>query len=426
MNKEILFHTGLIVLWIFFPIFSVFPISIYLAVTKTSKYNLYFYLGLLALVPALINSTKVPVSDLAYFYEAFDDLYEKGLTSFLEEKRGDIFFYAGSYIMSKIVFGNNNLILLLWTFIIYFNCFLSLFEFVKNDKKQCKCLLIACVYITIFWGVSFTMAGHLLRQFVSMSFILLSLAMFNNGSKKYIIYLILGCLSHFSVIVFVLFFILSKIKIPILIIIFPVILFASFVLGESNTLPMLVDYFPEGLIKIKAIVYQTKNDGEHSSFYLIIFSLISIFFTIKAVIEKDRYYFWLVYVSYCALLLFFRNNDLLFLRYSYCYKFFSILILYKILCIKYFRVLFSLLLVIYTPFYFFKGIMYCPWQYITNDPLSLCLTNVFDYLFFPFGKFIIISLLFTAIILLSPNYFIFRKNKNLYSFMNKHNLLFKG
>jgi hypothetical protein len=413
-----MFHAILVVFWLFFPIISILPISLYLAVTKTSKSDIYFYLGLLALVPALINSTKIPVSDLKVNYEAFDVLYEKGVIYFFKfSEARDIFFYGVSYIMSKIVFGNNNLILLLWTFIIYLNCFLSLFEFAKNDKTQCKWLIIACIYITLFWGISISVSGHLLRQFVAMSFILLSLTKFNNGSKVYIIYLIFGCLSHFSMIIFVLFFILSKIKISILKIAFPVIILLSLVLGESNTLPLLTDYLPESL-RTKAIIYHTKNDGESSSFYLVIFSLAAIFFTIKAGTEKDRYYFWFVYICYLALLLFFRNNALLYLRYHYCYKFFAVLILYKILIfsyrtlvLKYFVILFSFPFIVYVTFYFFKDIIYCPWQYITNEPFSLCLTSVFDYLSFSFGKFISTFLLFISSIYFIFKYFRLRKIK---------------
>jgi hypothetical protein len=83
INRELLFHTMLIVFWLFFPILSVLPISIYLITTRISKFNLYFYLVLLALIPALINSTKIPISDLRNYYSAFDDLYEKGLIFFL-------------------------------------------------------------------------------------------------------------------------------------------------------------------------------------------------------------------------------------------------------------------------------------------------------------------------------------------------------
>jgi hypothetical protein len=264
----------------------------------------------------------------------------------------------------------------------------------------------------MFWGVSITIAGHLLRQFVAMSFILLSLTMFNNNSKKYIIYLIFGCLSHFSVVIFALFMILSKMKISILNILFPVIIGISLILGKSNTLPMLIDYLPDNSIKERAIIYQTKNDGDASSFYLIIFSLTSIFFTIKAIIEKDRYYFWLVYAFYCTLLLFFRNNDLMYLRYTYCYKFFTPLILYRVFNnLKYMKIFLSTLFVLYIPVHFFKGIVSCPWQYITNDPLSLCLTNVFDYLYFPLGKHIVLFVLFIPIALSCFNYHQIRKNK---------------
>ena len=365
--------------WFFSPIFSTLPVIAYLYFVRVSKYEILFYFFLLSTVPGLINYTKTPLSDLYIYYQTYNELWSKDLVNLTDTVTADFFFYLVSAILAKISGGQQQLFVLFWSTTTYFTYFLTLRLAVQRAPDYNKKILIGVVFYSLCIGLSFSLSGHLVRQFAAVSLLLYSVILYSHNERSYWFFFGLAVLSHFSTAIFVLYFFIGKMdkknRTTIVIILFVI----SLIVGTFNLLNLLAplvgssnDLFLLHEISQKAAFYAEKMDGEVRTRELVGILLCSMLALKLYVYSKSRVIekFLISYFLLIIILLFTRGNDLLLLRYSFYYDLFAgfVLLFFASEHWELFYVRsFFYIIVLTAPIRFMRVISDGAWTYIDNS-----------------------------------------------------------
>jgi hypothetical protein len=144
------------------PLITIVGLTIYLINQKEKKdatlYLLYF---LISIYLGLINTTKVPESDLLRYKADFDLASGIGFFSYLSQYPKEIVFFIVTYFSNKVFFGNFKLYVILFTFFQYYLIFISIHKFWKSSDKH---VLIFSVIIFAIFSRNFFVSAHLVRQ----------------------------------------------------------------------------------------------------------------------------------------------------------------------------------------------------------------------------------------------------------------------
>lgn len=397
--KEYQVHLALLIIWFFFPILSTIPICLFIAHVNLSERVIKSYLFLLALVPAVINYTRVAESDLEVYYSVFTRFNANDLASVFDYSAIDLFFYYTTFFVAKLANGYTPIFSLFWSTFTYFTISIALFEFNKVLSPGKKSAVIAIIFYTIFVGIEFSLADHLVRQYVALSLSMLAIAKLCQGKKSYIIYFVLAFMSHYSTIVFLPLILISLLKKKTATILMISLAVLFFLVGRTN----LLDYLPlsqsdsqsaaVATIVDKASVYanfefeslSTRRIIEESLYVLI---CVYLFFKINATKDgsksgtdnKGVYRFFVIFISFAIYILLIRNNNLLLLRYFFYFYFLSTFLLLILFRGKnYFAFLFMLFAVVTTPYRFLTSIVTGGFKYIDNS-YSIVLISVPQFL----------------------------------------------
>jgi len=382
---------ALTLLWLSFPIFSIIPIVIYITIMPTSKSELNYYFFLLALVPGLINYTKLPAEDLLIYNRTYRELYSVRLMDFYTVISADYFFYFISAAISKIFDGREQYFVLFWTTISYYVYFLTLHLCARSMAKYDKRILIGTVVYSLFIGLSFTLSGHLIRQFAAASFLVYAIVLFSLQNRNFVTILAISIFCHFSAMIFIFGFIFNKISKRTLIVLLISLMTASLLIGQFNILELIApalgrvgtSFFMQEIAE-KSAIYTNEMAGEvrmRELISIVFFTCLGIYLyrhSAERIIKKFMIFYFLLFL----ILLFTRNNEMLLLRYSYYVDFFAgFLILFAFIEYWdrfYIKIIF-LILITTAPIRFFGVLSGHLYDYIDNSP-TIVLNNVFDFL----------------------------------------------
>ena len=149
------------------PLITIVFLTIHLIKQKekneTLLYLLYF---LISIYLGLINTTKVPVSDLLMYKRSFDLASDMNLFDYLSLFTKEIVFYIATYLSNKLFFGNFKLYVILFTFLQYYLVFISIHKYWKTNDKN---LLIFSIIIFALLSRYFFASAHLVRQILACS-----------------------------------------------------------------------------------------------------------------------------------------------------------------------------------------------------------------------------------------------------------------
>jgi len=134
--------------------------------SEKMQYGLYAFI---AIYFGLINTTKVPESDLLVYKGYFDQASLLSLEEFMALFNQELFFYFFTFMLNKIFFGNFKLYLIFTTFISYFLVFISIHKFWKIENKS---IILFSVFIFACYSSFFFATGHLIRQILAESIFL--------------------------------------------------------------------------------------------------------------------------------------------------------------------------------------------------------------------------------------------------------------
>jgi hypothetical protein len=351
----------------------------------------HLFLILVASSLGLINFTKLPESDLLTYYNYFSDFNNIPIYRFTEIVMLDPAFYLPTAILSHITNGYGPAFSLFWTIIIYYVLFLAIIEISEEFNLGYR-WVIGIIFFAIFIGYGFSLTAHLVRQYVSTSFLLYAFVKALRGKKHvYLIFIISFLMHHASIIFFPVIYMSYKKKMTT----FRLSLFAlcffvfAVLVGNSNLLTYFAlitntSFESINYIISKGMSYVEKNDGDVSLRYFIEFCLLlgGVFTT---AILNARYReiglkisFFFIFLT--GLLILFRNTDLLLLRY-YFYAFGLTVIALPYISKNIYRFTFIvlLLLIFSSPLRFFRMLENADYQYIENS---------YGIIFYSFFEFI--------------------------------------
>jgi EpsG family len=379
--------------WFVSPILSTLPIVAYLYFVRITKYELYFYFVLLAAIPGLINYTKTPLSDLLIYYDTYNELWLNDLGNITKTVNADFFFYYISAILAKISGGQQQLFVLFWSTVTYFSYFLALSLFARSLSNYRKKILVGIVFYSVFFGLNFSLSGHLVRQFAAVALLMYAIVLYSLEKRRYQLIFVLAVLSHFSTLIFVLGFYLGKINKTKCSWILSILFGCSLLIGFFNLLDLIAPLFGNSKeffllqeVSNKATFYVNKMDGEVSLRELLGMILLTalafnIYIKDNSLGLKRFTIFFFLLIIFLVLM---RGNDLLLLRYSYYVDFFASFILllwfskyWRYFCVK----LIFFLIVITAPIRFIRLISEGPWDYIDNSS-AILLNTVHGFLDF--------------------------------------------
>lgn len=388
----LLLHLALFFTWIASPVLSIVPIFLYLFFFSQSKTVQIFYFFLLATVPALINTTKTPVSDLLEYYLLYKSLYFTHVSQFFDEIQRDQFFYFVSMILSKGSNATNQVFIFFWTTLTYFFTFLSLSIFATYLENYNKKVLVGIVFFTLLVGITFTISGHIVRQYAAAAFLLLGIVLLINKNKTSFFLIFSAFFSHWSTFLYAGAFMLDRFKITHTNKVILIIVISTFIIGSSNILNLLTPYLTVlqmgnsnemSIMAERAINYADYvGDGSlgfRQLLLLIVSSIIALYLYIVVSNEKVKHMLFFIIFTLSIIMLV-RNNPLLFLRYAmfleFFFSFLLLIVLTKYWHIQYVRLFFYTGLFI-APIKFIRSLQGSNWTFVSND-YTILFNTVFD------------------------------------------------
>lgn len=395
LNKVIAIHAGLVLIWLVAPLISIAIICLFLGRVKVKTSVLFFYLFLIALVPGLINYTRVPESDLEQYYYEFDTLYKYGVKGLASISILDPVFYYTTILIAKLSGGFKPIFVLFWSTTTYFLLFIAQYKFTRIFKPWHKYQFIALVFFTVFIGVDFSITGHLVRQCTCVSMLMLGIVALCRRKKYYLTYFIIASLLHFSGFIFFILLPFLNINRRYIIPVLLVLGVICFIAGQTNLLTLFAGTMPNSdsaaaaALLGRAEAYLEKDDGSNSLrlvLEMVLYLILSVnYYFVYAKSHKDNKHaqpqkFFLLVILFGLFLVLIRNNSLLFLRFFFYSAFLSTFVIYMLFRAKrYIGIMFILIYTLTAPVRFLKILTASEFTYITNS-YDITTKTVFDFL----------------------------------------------
>jgi len=188
----------------FSPLFSLFSLTSIAAVKPVGFRAVDLAVLIASAAIGLLNTTKIPESDLYNYLLFYEQAISVSLTEYLSSRDyRDPFFHWLSFLIARVSNANQNI----YVFVITFSVFLFFLKAVANAGRSSglsASIVLILVIAAAFFGPSVSLSGHLLRQMLAGAFVCYFLSTLDdtNPSKFNWIYLLLSVLTHISVFLF--------------------------------------------------------------------------------------------------------------------------------------------------------------------------------------------------------------------------------
>ena len=151
----------------------------------------------------LLNTTKIPASDLIAYHYYFMKAGQLSFFEFLNLFKAEYLYYSFTYISHYIFFGSWELFIFTTTFISFYLIFLSVELILKKINITSNFDRIIAILIVATFYLLFALSGHLLRNFIAASIILYFVTnyFFYNNNKW--IYFVSAFFIHSSSFIFI-------------------------------------------------------------------------------------------------------------------------------------------------------------------------------------------------------------------------------
>lgn len=172
------------ILFILHPLLGIGAMFLLCIATNTSNKNIYYSLYfLISIFFGLVNSTRIPESDLLYYKNIFEDAGRFNFSTYFGIYGfKEIVYFIFSYLSYYILLGNFKLYIVLVTFIQYYLIFLSLHKLFKDENKI---VILSAVLILFFNSSLFFPSVHLLRQMLAASIFIYYFTCLYTNKKNY-------------------------------------------------------------------------------------------------------------------------------------------------------------------------------------------------------------------------------------------------
>lgn len=333
----------------------------------------------IALFFSEINILKLPSSDALVYIEAIKEIKKVGFFEvfnfqFVSLRSTEFIFNIYIYLVS-LLDDSGWLFSFLSIFIIYFNLSLSLVNIIGSKYKE----RILIIFVLILLFVTFSLSGHLVRQYIAISFLLLGVSYLNASKLRSFTFLMMSIFIHNSLLPFVLFYpivlwALSKFGWKLVTIIS---VFVSFI--ASNFVYFLRPYMEIGFVK---------DDGTIPivllTFDFLAFVVLIVLKSRKKHFVREIGYLYPLFLLVFSVLILTRDVPLLFLRFYFMIDFlrpvvFSILF-FSIAPSRYLRLSTTILLSVLSLSVFMIRLDASPWDYGGSSFNLLFFNDVLNYI----------------------------------------------
>jgi hypothetical protein len=193
------------VLFIVSPVFAgLTSLSILYIYKKNYLYQV-ICLFFLSLFLGLINSLKVPESDLINYISSFEVIAEFNFMEYIIISNKEFGFFTLNYILYYLTDGNFAIYMIIFTSLSYFILFFSLLKMHRALKLEAVSLLLS-IGVAFLFPVLFSLSAHLMRQFLAASLVCLFLVEYIFYDKKKYFIIMASLLIHTSTFFFLIIF----------------------------------------------------------------------------------------------------------------------------------------------------------------------------------------------------------------------------
>lgn len=222
----------MVLLFIFLPPFIGLPLAVYAIWNEKYRQptDYYLFFACLAVYFASINATKAPAGDQVQYFVAYNNVPQIGFiksliyiyginyyrdptsTTISGEFMNGIYNYIGYYI----TFGQYYLFVFIYTFVEYMLVYIGLYKFCQNLKRP-HFPIVCGVMILSFFYLYFQYLLQIQKQFLAQSimmYVMGNLSLYGKMNRKLWTLTAISLFTHASVILFVPFLILGKLRRP--------------------------------------------------------------------------------------------------------------------------------------------------------------------------------------------------------------------
>ena len=189
------------------PIFALM-LSIFLIATGVCKRaGLKIYALILSFFLGVINTTKVPASDMIDYLSWFQMAYEVPILDYIFSQAKEPAYHLIVYFISKIAFNNNQIFLFFLTSGAYFMAFSALIYLAEKRELSIGYTAVLVTFLGCYPPL-FSLSAHLMRQFVAASFFLYAIRLEGRPIYRNVVFIFSG-LVHSSALILVALYLLS-------------------------------------------------------------------------------------------------------------------------------------------------------------------------------------------------------------------------
>lgn len=202
-NSYIYYLLVVNLIFILNPLLSIFSQIIFIWNDKNIRQLQFINLiAHLALLLGLINTTKIPASDMQDYVQWFYDAQGSNFWEYIWLEGKEPLYHAVVYMLSNVFLGNKNAFVISLTFISYFLVLYSLVYLGKKIQLNQK-IMIGIIVTTAFFPQLFSISMHVIRQFLAGSILTYFFAILICVGKKKWSLLLIATLIHTSALIFV-------------------------------------------------------------------------------------------------------------------------------------------------------------------------------------------------------------------------------
>lgn len=315
-----------------FSVLFLFHLSILLQ-RNISSSTIKIYFLLLAISLGLINSTKIPESDLINYYDYFLNAGNYSLVNYLILYGKEPLYYIYNYLFYHISGGNTQTFMVFTTIIGYWFFFQAIYKYLKalNAKQD---VIIFSIVIAAFFPQLFSLSAHLIRQFLAASIVFYAIVQKLFYKKTALPLLLIAAFTHSTAWLFLPLVYLKPLQrklglINITIIIVFVGLLGSFLQIISNKIVSILgsNFITYVFIRLTQQTYVELDSLPLLSFFLLgALLIIAFYFQYKE--HKTNFYhpaikhFLNIFICFFIVLLTFINHSELLVRFFFYTYFF--------------------------------------------------------------------------------------------------------
>lgn len=183
-------------------------IATFRSIYSSQSQPIVLVLVLTAIYLSALNTTKMPVSDMAVYLDMFQKVPQNGFQKTLSYlstlgDSKDVAYSSIVYLSYYLFEGNQYVFIFIISFVSFTLAFLSIYKFGIDNEEQ-NYLVIAKIFTLAFFTQYFSLSFHLVRQELATSIFFFALTFKADSLGKYLMGCIIAVLVHSSILVIVL------------------------------------------------------------------------------------------------------------------------------------------------------------------------------------------------------------------------------